>query len=84
MRILAEFEELSDYENIFTGNNRAEEETKALNERIVKFVVKCFQVPNVKFSKEYNEEETRDFKGSDSEDDDNKGKSPAEQDYVPD
>ena len=57
VRMLAEFEEFSDYENIFTGNNRSEAETRALNQRIITFVIKCFKVPNVHFSKEFNEDE---------------------------
>ena len=51
--MLAQFEEYSAYENIFTGNIRAEHATKSLNLGIQDFVADCFKM--VKFAKDFQE-----------------------------
>ena len=51
VKILADYEEYSEYENIFTGNKRAEYSTQDLNKRIQDFVADSFK--GVKFKKDY-------------------------------
>ena len=50
-KMLAQFEEYCEYENIFTGNKRAINETRKLNQRIQELVAETFK--GVQFEKDY-------------------------------
>ena len=64
VKILADYEEYSEYENIFTGNKRAEYSTQDLNKRIQDFVADSFK--GVKFRKDYQESSNEALQAFDS------------------
>ena len=64
VKILSQFEEFSEYENIFTGNKNAEITTKNLNRRIQDLVADTFS--EVQFAKDYQEQNNQAKKAFDS------------------
>lgn len=60
VKILAQYEEFCEYENIFTGNQKAEIATRDLNKRIKDLVAEMFR--GVKFAKDY-QETSNEYKG---------------------